>query len=127
MIVKEGKRQYTQAKRTSTGEALARVADVTTGLRDLMIHHLMLSPGHRCSPRHYHSSREEFMYVLAGTPTLIVNDAKTVLAVGDGVSFPPVEGVFHAIVNESAAPVMLLEVRSMPEDDAITFDAAEMG
>lgn len=81
-------------------------------------------PGGQSALLHKHSKQEEFIYVLEGTPTLVLEDEEILLAPGDCAGFTP-SGSAHMLVNRSASRVLYLEVGdrepgdegSYPKDD----------
>lgn len=68
-----------------------------------------LPPGSRSSHRHWHSTEDEFVYVLAGEAVL-VEDEETLLRAGDAAGWPAGAPVAHCLHNRSAEDVVLLVV-----------------
>ena len=67
-----------------------------------------LDRGERNSPYHYEIGNEEFLLVLAGTPTLRTPDGRHELAVGDMVAFPEGADGAHQLINESTTVTRVL-------------------
>lgn len=61
--------------------------------------------GARNWPYHYHRGNEEWLIVVAGTPTLRTPDGVRVLAPGDIVAFPEGEEGAHDVSNRSESDV----------------------
>ncbi len=121
-IVNSEQLPHQNSIRVSTGEILGSLANLSqsTGLQDLSIHHEILPPGHRSSPPHCHSQKEELVYVLDGTPSAWIDGEFYTLRAGDTVGFPP--GVAHMIVNQSGSLATLLVVSTpLHNQDACTF------
>ncbi len=106
-----------------TGEKLstARSLSGAFGLTDLLVHQEVLRPGRRASGLHFHSEKEEIVYVLAGTPSLLVGDRVTDLEPGDFIGFAPSEKTPHMLFNRSAEPATVLTVGTRSSADEITY------
>ena len=80
------------------------------GLTSFGVNHTRLAPGAMTALRHAHSRQDEFVYVLEGRPTLIVNAGARELAPGMCVGFKAGTGDAHHLVNRTREDVVLLEV-----------------
>ena len=95
------------------------------GLKNFGVNLTRLAPGAASALRHAHSRQDEFVYVLAGTPTLITDEGETLLAAGMCTGFPAGTGNAHHLVNRGDEDVWYLEVGdrtvgdvgSYPDDD----------
>jgi len=65
-------------------------------------------PGEKLWPYHWELGCEEFVVVVAGTPTLRTPEGERVLAPGDLVPFPEGEAGAHQLRNDSSAPFRVL-------------------
>jgi uncharacterized cupin superfamily protein len=76
-----------------------------------------LGPGERICPYHWHVAEEEWLVVLAGTPTLREPDGEQVLGPWDVAVFKRGPGGAHELRNDTAAPasVLMLSTLSNPE------------
>ncbi|QNM97720.1 cupin domain-containing protein [Chitinimonas koreensis] len=90
----------------SVGSPFGRVF----GLQRIGIHHELLPPGRRTSWPHAESTEEEFVYVIEGEPEVWLDGTLHQLRPGDGVGFPPGDGLAHTFINNTAQPVRLLVV-----------------
>ena len=113
------------------GRALSR----ETGVKSVFVNVDRLPPGARTSDIHAHLADEEFVFVLAGTPTLRqlpghregrtpVFDAlpeQRRLAPGDAVHWAAGDLVAHQILNESTADVTLLVVGTDLMHDIVLY------
>ena len=77
-----------------------------------------LPPGERLGPYHYEYNNEEWLLVLAGTPTLRTPVGEQQLRAGDVVAFREGPEGAHAVSNTSDDPVRLLMV-STKRDPAV--------
>ncbi|HMI95566.1 MAG TPA: cupin domain-containing protein, partial [Micropepsaceae bacterium] len=86
-----------------------------------------LPPGAMSALRHAHTSQDEFVYILEGTPTLITDVGETKLRPGMCAGFKAGTGDAHHLVNQSESDVVYLEVgdRTLgdgahyPDDDIV--------
>jgi uncharacterized cupin superfamily protein len=62
-------------------------------------------PGKRLWPYHFHWNNEEWLIVVAGSPTLRTPDGERALRPGDVVGFPEGETGAHTLANRSDSPV----------------------
>lgn len=75
-----------------------------------------LQPGARSSLLHYHTKQDEFIYVLEGHVTLILDETEYQLDVGMCCGFPAM-GAAHSLVNKSDKLVLYLEIGDRTEGD----------
>ena len=80
------------------------------GLKNFGVNLTTLKPGARSALKHAHALQDEFIYVLSGTPTLIIDEASQVLEPGMCAGFPAANGEAHYLINQSQDDVLLLEV-----------------
>lgn len=78
-------------------------------------------PGGRTSNRHWHSSEDEFAYVLEGNLTLHENDGEHALGPGDAVAWPAGVENAHTLENRSERDAYVLLVGTRAERDAVTY------
>lgn len=91
------------------------------GLKAFGVNLCRLAPGASSALHHAHSGQDEFLYVLAGTPTLCLGEARQVLAPGQCVGFPAGGGLAHHLVNESEAEAVVLEVGQRGGEDYVGY------
>ncbi len=102
------------------------------GLTNFGVNLTTLAPGAATALHHVHTREDEFVYILAGRPTLITDGGETLLGPGDCAGFPA-GGTAHHLENRSAEAVVLLEVGDRtpgdevryPEDDLAVTTAAD--
>lgn len=90
------------------------------GLRTFGVNWTVLAPGSVSSLHHRHSRQDELVYVIAGRPTLFLEEDRFELEPGMVVGFPA-DGTSHHLVNESAEECVLLEVGDRTEGDEVTY------
>jgi uncharacterized cupin superfamily protein len=75
-----------------------------------------LPPGQSVCPYHYELGREEWLFVLAGRPTLRMPDGEQELGPWDCVFFPEGEPGAHKVTNRTGEParVALLSNKGLP-------------
>lgn len=101
------------------------------GLANFGVNLTRLAPGAVSALRHAHSRQDEFVYVVAGHPTLVTDEGATVLAPGMCAGFAAGSGNAHHLVNRAQVDAWYLEVgdraagdtASYPDDDI----AAQLG
>lgn len=91
------------------------------GLTNFGVNLTRIEPGGMSALRHAHSKQDEFIYVLAGHPTLITDAGETLLAPGMCAGFRAGTGDGHQLVNRSAEPVLYLEVGDRTAGDVVTY------
>ena len=88
------------------------------GLTHFGVNRTTLAPGAVSAVRHWHSVQDEFVYVLAGRPTLITDAGETPLAPGMCVGFKGGDPDGHQLVNRTGEDVVFLEVGDRLAGDA---------
>jgi uncharacterized cupin superfamily protein len=98
------------------------------GLTQFGVNYMTLAPGAWSSLRHWHEAEDEFVYVLAGTLTLVDNDGPHDLGPGDFAAFPAGEANGHQIQNRSAGPGSFIVVGSRrPGEETIHYPDQDFG
>ena len=95
-------------------------------LRDFGVHLVTLAPGAWSSQRHWHSHEDELVYVLEGTPTLVMDEGETLLEAGDIAGFRAGSTNGHHFINNADSPAQLLTVGSRKEDDDAFYSDIDM-
>ncbi|MCG2584496.1 cupin domain-containing protein [Massilia sp. TS11] len=101
------------------------------GLTNFGINLTRLQPGGKSALPHAHARQDEFVYVLAGTLTLITDGAATTLTAGMCAGFAAGSGVAHHMENRSDSEAMYLEIGDRTRGDQVSYPhedlAASMG
>jgi uncharacterized cupin superfamily protein len=90
------------------------------GLANFGVNLTRLAPGARSALRHAHSRQDEFVYILEGAPTLVVESGETVLQPGMCAGFKA-GGAAHHLVNRSEADVVYLEIGDRSAGDKVSY------
>ena len=80
-----------------------------------------LLPGAVSALRHAHTRQDEFIYVLAGRPTLCTDAGETPMSPGMCAGFPAGTGNAHRLVNETTEDVVYLEVGDRTAGDRADY------
>ncbi len=103
-----------------------RLGDVAA-LTQFGVNLLRLAPGAWSSQRHWHSTEDEFVWVLEGEVVLVADDGEEILHAGDCAGFPAGVANGHHLQNRSAGDVVVLEVGSRrPAEDACDYPDLDM-
>ncbi len=84
-----------------------------------------LEPGATSALLHRHSKQEEFIFVLGGHPTLVLENEEIQLSPGMCAGFIPSGGA-HQIVNRTTEKVVFIEVGDRESGDIVTYPADDL-
>lgn len=98
-----------------------RALGAVFGLGNFGVNLTRLAPGAISALRHAHALQDEFIYVLAGCPTLVTDAGETPLEPGMCAGFAAGGGDAHQLINRSAADVLYLEVGDRTPGDRVTY------
>lgn len=90
------------------------------GLRNFGVNLTRLPPGAVSALHHRHTRQDEFIYVVAGEPTLITDAGETRLAPGMVAGFAA-NGSAHHLENRSGQDCLILEVGDRRAGDTVTY------
>jgi len=96
------------------------------GLTQFGVNLLELPPGAGSSQRHWHSSEDEFVYVVSGEVTLITDKGEEVLRAGDCAAFPKGVADGHQLINKSSGTATCLEIGTRTGEDVCTYSEIDM-
>jgi uncharacterized cupin superfamily protein len=91
------------------------------GLTNFGVNLTHLAPGAVSALAHSHSRQEEFIFVLAGHPTLVLDQKEFVLHPGDCYGFVAGTSIAHQLINRSDQAVTYLEIGDRPIDDQVEY------
>ncbi|MDY6981644.1 MAG: cupin domain-containing protein [Pseudomonadota bacterium] len=99
------------------------------GLANFGVNLTEIAPGTASALAHHHTKQDEFVYVLQGTLTLMLDGEALTLHAGDCYGFKAGNGIAHQLVNESDTPAIYLEVgdRSAGDDVTYPYDDLKLG
>jgi len=101
-------------------ERLRSALGDAAGLNDFGVNLLRLAPGCWSSQRHWHSTEDEFVWVLSGEVVLVTDDGDELLRAGDCAGFRAGVANGHHLQNRSDRAALLLEVGSRRPDRDVT-------
>ena len=87
------------------------------GLTQFGINLLRLPPGAWSSQRHWHTSGDEFVYVLSGEVVLVTDGGEEVLSAGDAAGFRAHDTNGHCLQNRSDREARILEIGTRAPGD----------
>ncbi len=92
------------------------------GLTNFGVNLTRLASGAATALLHRHARQDEFIYVLEGHPTLILEDgSRQRLEPGDCCGFPAGRSPGAQLVNETNAPAVLLEIGDRTPGDQVVY------
>ena len=91
------------------------------GLNNFGVNMVTLPPESGSALRHHHSAQDEFIYIIAGTPTLVTDAGEQTMAPGQCAAFPAGAGDGHKLMNNSDAEVIYLEVGDRTDNDVVSY------
>jgi uncharacterized cupin superfamily protein len=91
------------------------------GLTNFGVNLTSLAPGAISALAHHHSKQDEFIYVLEGTPTLVLGSEEHLLGPGDCCGFKAGQGVAHQLVNRSESPVSYMEIGDRSPGESVEY------
>lgn len=130
---RKSKSAYPESFVSRLGDRMKRPLGDRFGLTIFGVNLTTLPPGAMSALRHAHTSQDEFIYVLEGTPTLITDAGETMLKPGMCAGFKAGTGDAHHLVNRSESDVVYLEVgdRTLgdgahyPDDDIVAVKTSD--
>ena len=108
---------YPEPFRSRMAGRVKRVLGDAFGLKNFGVNLTTLAPGAVSSLHHVHSRQDEFIYVVAGHPTLVTERGEETLSPGMCAGFPA-QGTAHHLENRSGEPVVVLEVGDRTAGDS---------
>jgi len=90
------------------------------GLANLGVNYTTLAPGAASALRHVHTRQDEFVFVLQGHPTLVVDEGEFILEPGMCAGFRA-GGSAHQLVNRTGEEIAYLEVGDRTPGDSAEY------
>lgn len=91
------------------------------GLTNFGVNLTHLSPGAISALAHCHSEQDEFILVLEGNPTLVLDQAEFVLQPGDCYGIKAGTRIAHQLINRSQERVTYLEIGDRTQGDEVEY------
>jgi uncharacterized cupin superfamily protein len=95
------------------------------GLSNFGVNLTRLAPGAQSALLHRHSRQDEFIYIVAGFPTLVTETGETGLAPGMCAGFPA-GGEAHCLVNRTDMDALYLEIGDRTPGDCGFYPADDL-
>lgn len=95
------------------------------GLTKYGVNFTELAPGGSSALLHIHSKQEEFIFIISGHPTLILDDKEVDLEPYMCVGFKPNQEA-HKLINKSDKPVVYIEIGDRIPGDEVTYPADDL-
>ena len=96
------------------------------GLDQFGVNLSTLAPGAASSQRHWHTSEDEFIYMLAGELVLCEDGGETVLRPGDAAGWKAGVANGHCLVNRGSVDAVYLEIGSRAVNDDVDYPDIDM-
>lgn len=91
------------------------------GLSNFGVNLTELEPGSMSALLHSHSSQDEFIYILEGTPTVKIGKNEYLMGPGECIGFKAGSGDAHYLVNNSNEHVIYLEIGDRSPNDLVEY------
>jgi uncharacterized cupin superfamily protein len=108
------------------GDRVKRRLGDACGLTHIGVNLVVLAPGGQSALRHWHTTEEEFIYLLEGELVLITDAGEQVLSAGMAAGFAAGKRDAHHFINRSNAPARYLEVGERIERDNAFYPDDDM-
>jgi uncharacterized cupin superfamily protein len=87
-----------------------------------------LPPGAVSYPFHYHCANEEAIYVLSGTGTARIGEARVAVRAGDWIALPVGPDHAHQMINDGKEPLIYLCVSTAHKCELVRYpDSKKLG
>ncbi len=96
------------------------------GLTQFGVNLTTLKPGAASALRHWHSSEDEFVYMLVGEVVLCEDGGEVVLRPGDAAGFKAGVADGHCLVNRSDSDAVYLEVGTRAERETAEYPDVDL-
>jgi len=80
-----------------------------------------IPPGALAYPFHFHCNNEEAIYVVAGTGTARIGDARVAVRAGDWIAYPPGPEHAHQMINDGREPLIYLCISTQHDCEVVGY------
>jgi uncharacterized cupin superfamily protein len=80
-----------------------------------------LHPGDRAFPFHFHCANEEACFVVSGTGTVRIGDARVAIRAGDWIAHPIGPDHAHQIINDGTEPLVYLCISTQHKCEVVGY------
>lgn len=91
------------------------------GLQNFGINLTELSPGSISALKHYHLKQDEFVYIISGEPTLVLDDQEYLMSPGECFGFKAGEKTGSQLKNNTDEMVLYLEIGDRTSGDIVEY------
>jgi len=91
------------------------------GLQNFGVNLTELAPGSVSALKHQHARQDEFIYVVSGSPTLLVGEDEFTMQPGECFGFRAGSSEAHQLINRSNETVIYLEVGDRTPGDGVVY------
>ena len=116
-----GGSSYPEPFRSRMGERLKRRLGDACGLTQFGVNLVTLGANGQSALRHWHSSEDEFVYMLSGEVVLVTDAGEQLLRAGMCAGYPGGKADAHHLINRSAHPATYLEIGSRIDTDNVFY------
>lgn len=82
---------------------------------------MTLPPGAISYPFHFHCGNEEAIYVISGTGTTRLGDARVAVRAGDWIAYPIGPAHAHQMINDGSEPLVYLTVSTQHKCEVVGY------
>jgi uncharacterized cupin superfamily protein len=90
------------------------------GLRGIGVHLTILAPGDTSTEQHVHTRGEEFIYIVSGRGTVLLDSERHAVQAGDFLGFPA-GGPAHGMLNTGSEDLVYLVGGDRPDFDVVDY------
>ena len=91
------------------------------GLTNFGVNRTTIRPGGTSALRHWHTKQDEFVYIVSGTATLVMDEGETPMPAGTCMGFKAGTPNGHLLANRGTTEVVYLEIGDRTAGDAVTY------
>jgi uncharacterized cupin superfamily protein len=115
-----------EVRNAELGPYTARLLSDAGGLTQFGAFVETLKPGARSSHQHWHEREDEFVYVLAGTVTLLEGETASDMRPGDAATFKAGVALGHCLENRTDQDVTYLVVGTRSPDEVVHYTQKDL-
>jgi uncharacterized cupin superfamily protein len=126
VVSRDDVKPYTieKGKFRATGRVLGREA----GNRQIGATLTEVPPGCMAFPAHYHCANEESVFIVSGTGTARIGDARVTVRAGDWIAYPVGPAHSHQLINDGTEPLVYLCVSTLHKTEVVGYpDSKKVG
>lgn len=110
----------------AAGQRIKQALGDAGELTDFGVNLTQLPPGAWSSQRHWHSSEDEFVYILSGELILVTDAGEQSLQANDCAAFPKNHADAHHLINRGTKMAVYLEIGSRSDIDRCHYPDVDL-